>query len=452
MKSLRIGNGAGYALDSVEPAVELMEKGDLDYIFFECLGERTMAWAMADKVRDAKKGYNEMLEYRVDKLLDVYKEKGYRTKIISNMGAANPQAAMETIAEMAKGKGLTGLKICAILGDDVLDKVDRYLDLPIMETGEKLETLKQYIVSANAYIGVAGIIEALKNGADIIVAGRVADPSLVLAPAIYELGWKMDDWDKLGCGTIAGHLLECSSQATGGYFADPGYNKNVRDLWRIGFPIGVIYENGNIEITKVEGSGGMVNEHTVKEQMTYELQNPARYLTPDCVADFTDVEIKEIGEDRVSVKGGKGHPKSGLLKLNVGYRDCFIGEGEITYAGETCIARAELAAEIVRKRLELTKVEFSEIRYDLIGISSIFGDEIGRSWTTGKNAEVRLRVAARTKDRINALKVGWEIQTLPMNGPAGGGAHRNSVKEVLAIASVLIDENEVVLTNNYMEV
>jgi len=452
MKSVRIGMGAGYALDWVEPAIEVMEKGNVDYIGFECLGERTMAWAMLDKIHNPNKGYNSMLDYRMDKVLDVYKKQGYKPKIISNMGGANPVAAVERIAEMAREKGITGLKICTVEGDDLLGKVDRFMDLPTIEKKEPLSTLKEYILSVNAYTGVTGIIEGLKAGADIIIAGRVADPSLVLAPAIYELGWKMDDWDLLGCGTIAGHLIECSSQVTGGYFADPDYGKVVPDLWRIGYPIAEIYENGDIIITKVEGSGGMVTEETVKEQLGYEIQNPARYLTPDCVADFTHLVVKEIGKDCVLVTGGKGTPKTGLLKVNIGYRDCYMGEGEITFSGPTCIAKAKLAAEIVKNRLALTGVQFSEIRYDFIGINSIFGEKLGNEWSSGTMSECRLRVAARTPDALNAIKVGWEIQTLPMAGPAGGGAHRNYVKETLSIASILVDEKEVPYINSYVEV
>ncbi|MDR1901483.1 MAG: DUF1446 domain-containing protein [Treponema sp.] len=452
MKTIRIGSGAGTALDLVEPAVELLEKGNLDYLCFECLAERTLAWANLEKLEDPAKGYNSILEFRMGKILDSYKKIGSKTKIISNMGAANPHAAMLKIAEIAKEKGLKGLKVAAVIGDDVLAKVNDFLDLTVMETGVKLAEHKDSIVSANAYIGAAGIIEALKNGADIVVAGRVADPTLFLAPAIHEFGWKMDDWDKLASGTIAGHLLECSSMITGGYFADPEYGKISENLWKIGFPIGILYENGNLEITKVEGSGGVVNTMTVKEQLTYEINNPAEYLTPDCILSFLDVEVVQLGKDHVSIKGARGKPKTGKLKLNVGYRDCFIGEGEITYGGPTCVNRAKIAAEFVKKRLELTGVKYSEIRCDLIGLSSIFDEKLGVEWSAGKNAEVRLRVAARTKDRENALRIGREVEALPMAGPAGGGAHRGVVREILSIASVLIDENMVKQTVEYQEV
>ncbi len=453
MRSIRIGSGAGTALDLVEPAVELIEKGNLDYICFECLAERTLAWANLEKLADPNTGYNSILEFRMGKILDALKRTGNKVTIISNMGAANPYAAMEKIAELAKARNITNLTVAAVLGDDVLDKVDRYYNHTVMETGVPLSQHKDSIVSANAYIGVAGLLEALENGADIIVAGRVADPSLFLAPAIHEFGWKLDDWDKIACGTIAGHLLECSSMVTGGYFADPEYgHKFSENLWKIGFPIGILSENGDLEITKIEGSGGVVNTMTVKEQLTYEINNPKRYLTPDCVVDFTNVEVNQIGPDRVLIRGGKGSPKTGLFKLNVGYRDCWIGEGEITYAGPTCVSRAKIAADFVLKRLELTGVEYSEIRCDLIGLSSIFDEKLGVQWSGGKNAEVRLRIAARTKDRANALRIGREVEALPMAGPAGGGAHRGMTREILSIASVLIDASDIDIRLHYIKV
>lgn len=452
MKSIRIGAGAGTALDIIEPAVELIEKGNLDYICFECLAERTLAWANLEKLENPEKGYNSMLEDRMDKVFDAYVRVEKKPKMITNMGAANPVGAANAVIKIAREKGIKGLKVAAVLGDDMIGQIGNYLDLDVIETGAKLGEHKEDIVSANVYIGVSGLVEALKNGADIVIAGRAADPSLFLTPAIYEFGWKMDDWDRLACGTIAGHLLECTSQVTGGYFADPEYGKISENLWKIGFPICVLYENGDMEITKVEGSGGVVSSLTVKEQLTYEINDPARYLTPDCIVDLRDVEITDIGENRVLVKGGKGHPKTGLLKMNVGYRDGFIGEGEITYAGPTCVTRAKIAAEFVLKRLEITKTEYSDIKWDLIGLSSIFGERLGREWSGGKNAEVRLRIAAKTRDRKNAARIGREVDALPMSGPAAGGAHRNCVREILSIASVLINEGDVNTKIIYQEV
>ena len=443
MKRIRVGSGAGFANDRIEPAVELLEKGDLDYLFFECLGERTVAFAMLRKNKNPEKGYDSQLELRFEKLFEVYKKKSVKTKIISNMGAANPEGAARVIAKMAKDRGLEHLKVAAVIGDDVLNRIDKYMDQPIMETGFPLDTIRNSIVNANAYIGCSSIVEALKLGAEIVITGRAADPSLTVGPCVYEFGWSMDDWDKLGCATVAGHLMECGGQATGGYYANPGYKEDVPEPWRMGFPLCNIYENGDIEITKVEGSGGIVSENTVKEQLLYEIQNPNAYITPDVVADFTSIEIKQIGKDIVSVKGCKGNPKTGKLKINCGYHDCFIGEGEISYGGLNCIGRAKLAGETVVKRLDLCGIEYSEIRVEIIGIDSLYKKKVGASMTTGDNSEVRLRVAARTKDEKNADRVGYEVETLLCCGPASGGGARRTVREIVSLGSILIDEKDV---------
>ena len=449
MKSIRIGSGAGFANDRFEPAVELLEKGNLDYLIFECLGERTVAFAMLRKNKNPEKGYDSQLELRFEKLFEVFRKQEIHTKIVSNMGAANPIGAAKKIAAMAKERGLGHLKIAAVTGDDVLDRIDKYMDQITMERDVKLETIKDTNVNANAYIGSASIVEALEHGADIVITGRAADPSLTVGPCVHEFGWAMDEWDKLGKATVAGHLLECGGQATGGYYADPGYKEDVPEPWRMGFPICVIDENGNFEITKVEGSGGIVTEGTIKEQLLYEIQDPSGYITPDVIADFTEIEVKQIGKDRVAVTGGKGRAKTGKLKINCGYNDCYIGEGEISYGGRNCVARAKLAAETVLKRLELCKIQYSEIRVDLIGITSLYKEKVGYEMSKCEPAEVRLRVAARTKDYYNADRVGYEVETLLCCGPASGGGARRTVRDIISLASILIDEKDVKTENTY---
>ena len=449
MKSIRIGSGAGFANDRFEPAVELLEKGNLDYLIFECLGERTVAFAMLRKNKNPEKGYDSQLELRFEKLFEVFRKQEIHTKIVSNMGAANPIGAAKKIAAMAKERGLGHLKIAAVTGDDVLDRIDKYMDQITMERDVKLETIKDTIVNANAYIGCASIVEALEHGADIVITGRAADPSLTVGPCVHEFGWAMDEWDKLGKATVAGHLLECGGQATGGYYADPGYKEDVPEPWRMGFPICVIDENGNFEITKVEGSGGIVTEGTIKEQLLYEIQDPSGYITPDVIADFTEIEVKQIGKDRVAVTGGKGRAKTGKLKINCGYNDCYIGEGEISYGGRNCVARAKLAAETVLKRLELCKIQYSEIRVDLIGITSLYKEKVGYEMSKCEPAEVRLRVAARTKDYYNADRVGYEVETLLCCDPASGGGARRTVRDIISLASILIDEKDVKTENTY---
>lgn len=446
MKKIRIGSGAGYAGDRLEPALELIEKGNIDYICFECLAERTIAIAQKAKLVDPSKGYNGLLEHRMEKVLPLAHKN--KVKIITNMGAANPQSAVDVICKMAEEKGIKGLKVAAVYGDDVLDKLDKYKDTTVWETGKPLKELDGAIVSANVYMGIDGIVEALKNGADIVVTGRVSDPALFLAPLVYEYGWDLNNFDMLGKGTLIGHLLECGGQATGGYFAEPG-KKDVNELWNLGFPIAEVDENGDFIITKVEGAGGIVNKDTLSEQMIYEIHDPSTYLTPDCTADFSNVSFIEKGNNVVEVKGATGREKTDTLKVSIGYKDCFIGEGEISYAGPGCFERAKLAAEIVEKRLAITNVKYDEIRFDFIGINSIFKNN-DRQYNVPE--EVRLRVAARTKTKYDADQIGNEVETLYTNGPAGGGGATKAVSEIVSVASILINRDDVEAKVIYKEV
>ena len=302
MRTIRIGSGAGYSGDRIEPAVELAEKGDIQYLVFECLGERTVALAQQARMKNPDGGYDPLLEERMRAVLPLCAAKGI--KIVTNMGAANPEAAARKTAEIAKSLGLSSLKIAAVVGDDVLDAC-KDGDLPIMEFDGTIKQLGNRLLSANAYLGAEPMAQALTAGADIVITGRASDPALFLAPMIHAFGWAMDDWNLLGQGTVAGHLLECAGQITGGYFADPGY-KDVPDLARLGFPIGEVGEDGSLVITKVAGSGGAVTARTCKEQLLYEVHDPKQYLQPDVVADFSQVRVEEIGPDRVRVSGGRG--------------------------------------------------------------------------------------------------------------------------------------------------
>src|ERR1700676_2246870 len=304
---VRIGAGAGYSGDRIEPAVELAEHGALDYLVFECLAERTIALAPQARRGDPELGYDPLLDARMRAVLPAAVRNGIR--IISNMGAANPLAAARKTASIAKDLGLSGLKIAAVSGDDVLDVV-RQGTYRFEESGDSVADDDSKLVSANAYLGAAPIVGALQAGADIVLTGRAADPSLFTAPLIHAFGWAMDDWNTLGQATVVGHLLECAGQITGGYFADPGY-KDIPDLARLGFPIGEVGEDGSLVITKVEGSGGAVTAQTCKEQLLYVVHDPRRYIQPDVVADFSQVAVEEIGRDRVRVSGGGGgahHP------------------------------------------------------------------------------------------------------------------------------------------------
>ncbi len=367
-------------------------------------------------------------------------------KIITNMGAANPAAGAQKIKEVAQKLGIKGLKIAAVSGDDVLNTI-KDMDLKIEETGEKLVSIKDKLVSANAYVGAEPIVEALKNGADIVITGRVADPALFAAPIIYEFGWSPDNWDLMGKATVLGHLLECAGQITGGYYADPGY-KDVPGVAHLGFPIAEVQENGEFFITKVPAAGGMVTLDTCKEQMLYEIHNPTAYITPDVVADFTGVEFNQIGKDMVQVTGATGTPKTDSLKVSIGYVDSYIGEGQISYAGPGAVARGQLALDIVAERLKLMGVKYQEIRFDLVGVNSLHGDTLSSGH---EPYEVRARVTGRTQNMKEAVRIGNEVETLYTNGPAGGAGAWKVAREVVAMVSALIPRS-LVQSNVHYEV
>lgn len=431
MKTVRIGSGAGYSGDRIEPAVELAEKGGIQYLVFECLAERTIAIAQQARMKDPGAGFDPLLAARMEACLPVCRRN--HVKIITNMGAANPPAGAEKVKEVARQLGIRGLKIAAVTGDDVLDVIKKG-DYLIEETGGTSSALAGRMVSANAYLGAGPIVEALRNGADAVITGRVADPALFVAPAIYAFGWDMTNWDLLGQGTVMGHLLECAGQVTGGYFADPGY-KDVPDPARLGFPIAEVCEDGAFVVTKVPGSGGMVTPATCKEQLLYEIHDPSAYVTPDVVADFTGVRMTEVGKDCVQVTGGKGKPRTDMLKVSIGCVDSYIGEGQISYGGPGAVARGKLALEIVRERLKLAGVQFDEIRCDLIGLNALHGNKISAGH---EPYEVRVRVAGRTKSLAEAVRIGNEVETLYTNGPAGGAGAWKAAREVVAMVSTLV--------------
>jgi hypothetical protein len=433
MKTIRIGGGAGYSGDRIEPAVELAEKGDIDYLIFECLAERTIAIAQQAKLRDPAAGYDPLLEARMRAVLPLCARK--RIRIVTNMGAASPIAAARKTRDIALELGLTNLRIAAISGDDVLETLVNGA-YRIEDNGLPVASLGERMVSANAYLGAQPLTQALAAGADVVITGRVADPALVLAPLVHEFGWSMDDWDSLGQGTLVGHLLECAGQITGGYYADPG-RKDVPGLARLGFPIAEVASDGSAVITKVAGSGGMVTASTCTEQLLYEIHDPACYFTPDVVADFSGVQIVEEAPDRVRISGGRGRPRPDTLKVSIGYIDSHIGEGQISYAGPGAAARAQLAMEIVEERLRLIGARYSELRCDLIGVNAISG-AMALPQSACEPNEVRLRIAARTETLKDAAVIGNEVEALYTCGPAGGGGAVKSAREVVAVLSALL--------------
>jgi hypothetical protein len=430
-RTVRIGCGAGFAGDRLEPALLLAEHGELDYLGLECLGERTVALAQLRRHHDPKAGYDPMLERRMAGLLPLIKAK--KVRLVTNMGAANPEAAAQATVDVARRAGIR-LRVAAVSGDDVLAGLD--LDAPTLETGATLRSVGP-LVSANAYLGVEALLPALEGGADVVITGRVADPSLFLAPLVHHFGWSQDDLDRMGRGTMIGHLLECGGQLTGGYYADPGY-KDVPGMAALGFPFADVDAEGNARFAKLPGTGGIISRRTATEQLLYEVTDPTAYQTPDIVADFSGVSLREDGENVVAATGARGKPRPKSLKVSVGYHAGYVGEGEIGYAGENCVARGKLAGEIVRERLGN---RFRELRVDLTGLTALHS----RPMSDGEHHpyEVRLRVAARAADEETARRVGEEVEALYTNGPAGGGGARKAVHEQIGIVSCLIPRERV---------
>lgn len=435
-RTIRIGSGAGFSGDRIEPAVALAESGQLDYLGFECLAERTIALAVRARLNDADAGYDPHLEERLTAVLPAAIRSGVR--IISNMGAANPLAAARATARIVRQLGLGPLRIAAVVGDDVLAAF-RAGGGPLAEAAGAGPLDPGALISANAYLGCEPIVDALREGAHIVLTGRVADPSLFLAPLVHELGWALDDWVRLGRGTVIGHLLECAGQVTGGYFADPGA-KDIPGLADLGFPIAEVSEDGSAILGKLPGSGGLVTVATCTEQLLYELHDPRRYLTPDVTADFSTVQFEQLGPDRVRITGGGGGPRPERLKVSLGREEGYAGEGQISYAGPGAAERGRLALSIVGERLRRLGDDLIELRTELIGVDSVCG---GETPPGAPLREVRARVAARTRTRAAAERVGREVEALYTNGPAGGGGATRSAKPVIAIASTFVARTSV---------
>ena len=431
MKKIRIGCGAGFSGDRFDPSVILAEEGHLDYLVLECLAERTIALAQKRKLENPNGGFDPLLERRITTLLPILIKNN--VQLITNMGAANPIAAAKKVVEIARKLGVN-IKIAAVTGDDIFEKIDP--SVIAMETGAPLSKLGE-LISANAYIGVEGILEALKSEANVIITGRVADPSLFLAPMIHAFGWATNDDDLMGKGTVIGHLLECAGQITGGYFADP-IKKPVPDMAYLGHPFADVFADGSAIISKVEGTGGVVNLQTAKEQLLYEVVNPHAYFTPDVVADFTSVCLKQIAENQVHVSGGTGKTKPETYKVSVGYKAFFLGEGEISYAGQNAFERAKLAGQIIAERLKMT---IKELKIDYIGVQSVYPLSI----TPPRfSQEVRLRIVGKAKTLEQAALISEEVEALYTNGPAGGGGVRKYVSEIIGIVSILTKRADII--------
>jgi hypothetical protein len=432
---VRLGCGAGFSSDRLGPAVDLAQRGALDYLVFECIGERTMAFGHRDRMLDPRRGYNPQLGQRMRAVLGHCRTNG--TTIVTNMGVANPRAAAELVVAVARELGLTGLKVACVEGDDVTDRVGP--DTPFMDHPGNVKDVPLKLVGANVYLGSDALLPALAAGADVVIAGRIADPALFLAPLAHRFGWADDDWTALGRGTLVGHLLECGMQITGGYFADPGF-KDVPRLADCGYPIAEVDAGGGVVITKLDDTGGCVTTATVKEQLLYEVHDPTAYLQPDVTADFSAVRVEQAGPDRVRLTGADGRRRPEQLKVTVGFDGGFLGEAGVSYAGPNAQARARLAADVVHERLTRHNGFAGDLRIDLIGMNSLHGTA---HQPPTDSEDVRLRVAVRSTEREDVDFMLWEVESLLCCGPAGGGGYRGQVTPCVVTHSTLIDRDQV---------
>jgi hypothetical protein len=446
--TLRIGCGASYAGDRVEPGVELAARGNLDYLVYETLAERTIAAAQLERLKNPEAGYNELMEERFRGALPHCRRVG--TRIVTNMGAANPRGAAARTAALIRELGLGPMRVATVLGDDVFEYCMRHREqLKIMETGEPLSSIEGEVVSANAYLGADGMVEALGRGADIVITGRVGDCSLFLAPMMHEFGWRADDWDILAKGQTGADMVECGANVSGAYYADPGY-KDVPNLASLGYPLLEVEADGTIVVTKLDGTGGIVNRAICAEQMVYEIGDPANYITPDVVVDFTGVDLEEVGKDRVRISGGRGRPRPDQLKVSVGVKEGWIGEGEITFAGLGALERAKLAEEVARERLKIGGVKLDELRVGYIGLNSLHGD--ASILPKEPPYEVRLHFAGRSRNKRDAVRLANEVETLVSKGPGMSSLPRKYVREILAIHSCLIPRSAAPVAVNVEDV
>lgn len=444
---LAVGCGAGFSGDRTDAALPvvrtLIERDGPCAIIFEMLAERTLAMAQLARKVNAERGYEALLDLELRPILADCLQHGIT--IVGNFGAANPRGAARMIGQLAQQLGLPAPRIAIIEGDDLSSAGGRQ----VVQAGLQDSFDERRFVCANVYQGAFPIAEAIRDGAQIVVTGRVADPSLTLGPAIAHFGWSETDWDQLAGATMAGHLLECGAQVSGGYFADPGF-KEVPGLDDVGFPIAEIHADGSCIVTKASNTGGLVDARTVKEQLLYEIHDPASYLTPDVVADITQATVRELGPNRVQLAGVRGHPRTPTLKANAFFDGGWIGEAEISYAGPGAEARARLAMDVMQKRVgrEL------KLRFDLIGVLSVLGDDDDRMLNarpTGAATDVRLRVAAKGDNEPQIDRMLRELTALWTGGPAGGGGVRVAKRQRLSLKSCLVPREQVPASVAFVE-
>jgi hypothetical protein len=442
---VRIACGQGFWGDMLDAPVRQVNEGPIDYLMLDYLAEVTMSILQKQRARDPAAGYARDFVPLMGEILPACVERNIR--VTANAGGVNPTGCAEAVTAVARGLGLAGrLKVGTVAGDDIMGRLDELLargvELRNMDTGEPLSTVRGRVQSANAYLGAWPIVEALRRGAQVVVTGRSTDTGLTLAPLIHEFGWAADDWDRLAAGTIAGHIIECGAQASGG---NCQYEwQTIPDLARVGFPIVEALADGTFVVTKHEGTGGRVNVPSVKEQLVYEMGDPHEYITPDCVADFTTIRLEDAGRDRVRVYGIKGRPATEFLKVSISYSAGFKAVGTLVYAWPDAYAKARAADQILRARLERLGLRFEQILTEFVGASATHGPLAGEPSTDAP--EVQLRVGVRGPDRAAVERFTKEIAPLILTGPpavTGFAGGRPKVEEVVAYWPALIPKTEI---------
>ena len=439
-ETIRVAAGQGFWGDLPDAPVHQVEDGPIDYLMLDYLAEVTMSIMQKQKTRDANAGYAKDFVPLIRRILPACVERNIR--ITANAGGVNVKGCADAVREVAKELGFAGkVKIGIVTGDDIMSRLDEFLaggiELRSMDTGAPLATVRDRIQSANVYLGAWPMVEALRQNAQIVITGRATDTGLTLAPLIYEFGWSARDWDKLSAGTIAGHIIECGAQASGG---NCQYDwQNIPDMANVGFPIAEASPDGTFVITKHIGSGGRVNVPSVKEQLVYEMGDPHEYITPDCVADFTTIRLEEAGEDRVRVFGVRGRPATDSFKVSISYSAGFKAVGTLVYAWPDAFAKAQKADKILRERLDRLGLRFDQVLTEFVGANATHGPLAGP--TSPDAPEVQLRVGVRGPDRASVERFTKEIAPLILTGPpavTGFAGGRPKVEEIVAYWPALI--------------
>ena len=438
MKKVRIGAAQGFYGDTIEPAVLTAKYGDVQYLCFDCLAELTMAILAKDYTKNPSHGYTKDLTNSITQLLPFVKEKGI--KLLTNAGGINPIAAKDEVMRIAKELGMDGLKVAVVTGDNVLESLpdwyEQGMDLSHADTNEPLVLEDKNWLFANAYLGVWPIVEALQEGAQIVITGRTTDPAQFLAPLIYEFGWTKEEWDKLASGIMMGHLLECSAQSTGGNYS--GDWEGVPGMDSIGYPIAEVEESGEFIITKIKEAGGLVSFDTVREQLLYEIHDPSAYLTPDVIVDLSKVTLTEVAPNKVRVTGIKGKPAPSTLKVVLGYEDGFLGQALMGYSWPDAYNKAQKAQEIIRQKVEMQGNPFEKLQFDFVGYNSLHGP-LATPPSEDIN-EIYLRIAVKAKSRPLAQAIQRYLPPLALNGPPSlAGFFNIPPRQLLGMWSMLVD-------------